>query len=46
MSLRKVFFAVNVGFEENGLESVAHSPYPTNVTPKGEQTNNRLLIPW
>src|SRR5699024_5062428 len=28
--------------EENGLESVAHSPYPTNLTPKGEQKKQRV----
>ena len=29
--------------EENGLESVAHSPYPTNLTPKGEQEKQRVI---
>lgn len=29
--------------EENGLESVAHSPYPTNLTPKGEQKKQQVI---
>src|SRR5699024_1529584 len=29
--------------EENGLESVVHSPYPTNLTPKGEQKKQQVI---